>query len=116
MIRKLRFIEPGNYSPYKHSLINGLVYNKYIKNPSTGLVTLATIAHRKFPDTLMYSESISEIKFADVYDSDIVFLSLNTFNAVRGYEVAKRIRANSKALIVLGGMHASLNYKEAIDF
>jgi hypothetical protein len=38
-----------------------LVYNKYIRNPSTGLITLATIIKDKVDDTLMYSESISEI-------------------------------------------------------
>lgn len=89
MIKKIRFIEPGNYSAYKKSIINTFTYNKYIKNPSTGLITLTTIVKNLIDDTLMYSESISETDFEDVYDADIVFVSINTFNAVRGFEIAK---------------------------
>ena len=84
MINKIRFIEPGNFSRYKKSLKNIYTYNKYIKNPSTGLITLTTIAKRLVDDTLMYSESISKIDFKDVYSSDIVFISINTYNAKRG--------------------------------
>ncbi|WP_455543886.1 B12-binding domain-containing radical SAM protein [Intestinibacter sp.] len=116
MINKIRFIEPGNFSRYKKSLVNIYTYNKYIKNPSTGLITLTTIAKNLIDDTLMYSESISNINFKDVYSSDIVFISINTFNAKRGYELAQNIRNNSQAVIVFGGLHASLNYLEAVEY
>ncbi len=116
MIKKIRFIEPGNYSLYKKSFSNMVTYNKFIKNPSTGLITLATIVKNIVDDTLMYSESISEIKLDDVYDSDIIFISINTFNANRGYQLAEKFKQNSKALIVIGGMHASLNYTECIAY
>lgn len=116
MINKIRFIEPGNFSRYKKSLKNIYTYNKYIKNPSTGLITLTTIAKRLVDDTLMYSESISKIDFKDVYSSDIVFISINTYNAKRGYELCSNIRNNSKAMVVLVGMHASLNYLEAVEY
>jgi radical SAM superfamily enzyme YgiQ (UPF0313 family) len=116
MIKKTRFVEPGNYSPYKKSFANALVYNKYIRNPSTGLITLATIIKNKVDDTLMYSESISEILWEDVYDADIVFMGINTFNAIRGYEIADKLRQHSSAVIVFGGMHASLNYNETIEY
>jgi radical SAM superfamily enzyme YgiQ (UPF0313 family) len=115
MIKKTRFIEPGNSSPYRKSFANALVYNKYIRNPSTGLITLATILKNKVDDTLMYSESISDIRWDDVYDADVVFIGINTFNAIRGYEIAEKIRRHSSATIVFGGMHASLNYGEAIE-
>jgi hypothetical protein len=86
MIKKIRFIEPGNYSPFRNSMANALTYNKYIRNPSTGLITLTTIAKKLIDDTLMYSESISEINFNDIVDANIVFIGINTFNAVRGYK------------------------------
>jgi len=89
--------------------------NKYIRNPSTGLIILATIVKKRIDDILMYSESISEIIWKDIYDADIVFIGINTFNAVRGYAIAKQIKQYSSALIVFGGMHASLNYTEAIE-
>ena len=78
MLKKIRFIEPGNYSPYKKSIENMFTYNKYIRNPSTGLITLTTIVKNIIDDTLMYSESISKIPFEDVYDADIIFISINT--------------------------------------
>lgn len=116
MVKKIRFLEPGPRSRYKKSICNYYTYNKYIRNPSTGLITLATIAKRLVDDTLMYSESISEIQFADVYDADLIFISINTFNATRGYALAAQCRANSKAILVFGGLHASLNYPEAIRY
>jgi hypothetical protein len=99
-LKKIRFIEPGNYSPYRKSIANVLTYNKYIRNPSTGLIILATIVKKRIDDTLMYSESISEIVWKDIYDADIVFIGINTFNAVRGYAIAKQIKQYSSALIV----------------
>jgi uncharacterized protein (DUF952 family) len=115
VIKKLRFIEAGNISPYKPALANYFTYNKTIRNPSTGLITLTTIAKRLVGDTLMYSESISLVNWKDVYSADIVFLSVNTFNAVRSYKIAGMIRKNSPTLIVMGGLHASLNWPEAVE-
>ena len=63
----------------------------------------------------MYSESISKIKWDDVLDSDIVFIGIFTFNAQRGYQLARHIKKNSNAIVVMGGMHASLNYHEAVE-
>lgn len=39
---KIRFIEPGN-RPYKKTPLNYVVYDRYIRTPSVGLNTLATI-------------------------------------------------------------------------
>ncbi|MDR2841928.1 MAG: B12-binding domain-containing radical SAM protein, partial [Spirochaetaceae bacterium] len=52
----------------------------------------------------------------DVYSADIVFIGINTFNAVRGYKIAADIKQKSKAIVVLGGLHASLNYPEAVEY
>lgn len=111
-IHKIRFLEPGNL-PYRRSIRNLYVYDRYIRTPSIGLLTLATIVKRQVGDTLMYSESISKIRWEDVLDADIVFIGVFTFNANRGYELAQYIRRHSKALVVLGGLHASMNYPEA---
>jgi len=116
MINKVRFIEPGSRMPHKKSILNVITYNKYIRNPSTGLIILTTIVQNVIADTLMYSESITDIDFTDVYDSDIVFIGINTFNAIRGYEIAKKIKENSKSLVVIGGLHATLNYKETVNY
>jgi len=114
-IYKIRFIEPGNL-PYRRSIKNIYTYDKYIRTPSNGLLTLTTIVKNRIEDTLMYSESISKVRWKDVFDSDIVFIGIFTFNANRGYEIANFIKNNSKAIVVLGGLHASLNYKEAVNY
>ncbi len=114
-MKKIRFIEPGNL-PYKKSIKNMFIYDKYIRTPSNGLLTLTTIVKKHIDDTLMYSESISKILWEDVLDSDIVFIGFFTFAANRGYEIAKYIRQNSNAIIVLGGLHPTLNYEEACDY
>jgi radical SAM superfamily enzyme YgiQ (UPF0313 family) len=125
MIAKLRFIEAGAQNRYKKTWKNRVLYNGNICNPSTGLITLATIAKRLVDDTLMYSESITEINealWADIQSADAVFISINTFNAVRGYEIAEMLRAQGgttskpRPLVVLGGMHATLNYAEAVRY
>ncbi|MCQ4023205.1 MULTISPECIES: radical SAM protein [unclassified Ruminococcus] len=112
---KIRFIEPGN-RPYRKSIINYAVYDRYIRTPSVGLNTLATIVKRKISDTYMYSESISKIDMSDVLDADIIFMGFFTYAAIRGYELANYFRQNSRAVIVLGGLHASMNYEEAVRY
>lgn len=114
-IKKIRFIEPGNL-PYRPSPKNLYVYDKYIRTPSTGLMTLATIVREKYPDTLMYSESISKIPMKDLIDADVVFISVFTFNAIRGYKLARFIKKISNAIVVIGGLHATMNYREAVKY
>ena len=112
---KVRFIEPGN-RPYKPTPLNYFVYDRYIRTPSVGLNTLATIVKEKVPDTLMYSEAISRLVMEDLVDADIIFIGIFTFNAVRGYKLARYFQKKSNAVIVMGGLHASMNYKEAVKY
>lgn len=46
---KIRFIEPGNRS-YRKSILNYIVYDRYIRTPSVGLNTLATIVKSEVSD------------------------------------------------------------------
>lgn len=112
---KIRFIEPGN-RPYKPTILNYFVYDRYIRTPSVGLNTLATIVKKKIPDTYMYSESISRFDMKDIKDADIVFIGIFTYAAVRGYKIASYLRKHTNATVVLGGLHASMNYKEAVRY
>lgn len=102
---KIRFIEP-RVAP------RGGTGHRDV--PISGPIVLATILHRWVPDCLVYSELVTQVRWADVYDSNIVFISVNTHNATRAYRLAERIRRNSTCMIVMGGMHASLNYEEAV--
>lgn len=112
---KIRFIEPGN-RPYRPSLLNYFVYDRYIRTPSVGLNTLATIVHQAYADTYMYSESISRLDMDDILDADIIFIGFFTFAAVRGYELANYFKEHSRAIVVLGGLHPSMNYEEAVNY
>ena len=112
---KIRFIEPGN-RPYKPTILNYFVYDRYIRTPSVGLNTPATIVKKKIPDTYMYSESISRLDMKDIKDADIVFIGIFTYAAVRGYKIASYLRKHTNATVVLGGLHASMNYKEAVRY
>lgn len=112
---KIRFIEPGN-RPYKPTILNYFVYDRYIRTPYVGLNTLATIVKKKIPDTYMYSESISRLDMKDIKDADIVFIGIFTYAAVRGYKIASYLRKHTNATVVLGGLHASMNYKEAVRY
>lgn len=114
-VNKVRFIEPGNM-PYRRTMENLYTYDKYIRNPSTGLLTLATIVKKIVDDTFMYSESISKIKIDDLLDADIIFIGIFTFNATRGYKLAKYFKKHTNATIVMGGLHASMNYNEAVKY
>lgn len=113
-IKKIRFLEPGN-RPYRRSLKNLYVYDKYIRTPSIGLLTLATVVKEHYDDVFMYSESISKIQWKDVLDADIVFIGIFTFAAIRGYALADEIRRRSDAVVVMGGLHASMNASEACE-
>ena len=112
---KIRFIEPGN-RPYKPTPLNYFVYDRYIRTPSVGLNTLATIVKKEEEDTLMYSEAISRIPKDDILDADVIFIGIFTFAAVRGYQIARYLKKRSRAVIVMGGLHASMNYKEAVRY
>lgn len=108
-------IEPGS-RPYKPTPLNYFVYDRYIRTPSVGLNTLATIVRQQVKDTLMYSESISRLVMKDILDADLIILGIFTFNARRGYALARYFKKKSKAVVVMGGLHASMNYREAVRY
>lgn len=114
-IKKIRFIEPGE-RPYKNTILNYLVYDRYIRTPSVGLNRLATIVKEEYPDTFMYSEAISKIVKSDVMDADVIFIGIFTFNANRGYQIARYFKKHTKAVVVMGGLHATMNYREAVKY
>lgn len=109
---KIRLIEPSN-APYKRSLQNFYVYDRHIRTPSQGALTLATLIKTRFDDTKVYSESISRLVWDDILDAELILISIFTFSAPRGYELADHIRKNSRAVVVIGGLHATLCAAEA---
>lgn len=109
---KIRFLEPGN-RPYRRSLLNSLVYERYIRTPSNGMLILAAIAHKRYDDVYCYSESISKVDWSDVLDANVVCISAFSFAANRAYKMAEKLHAESGAIVVMGGLHATLASREA---
>lgn len=109
---KVRFLEPGN-RPYRRSILNSLVYERHIRTPSNGMLILAAIAHRRYDDVFCYSESISKVDWSDILDADVVCISSFSFAANRAYEMAAKLHAESNAIVVMGGLHATLAPQEA---
>ncbi len=112
---KIRFLEPGN-RPYRISPLNLFVYERYIRAPSNGMLILAGIAHKRYDDVFCYSESISKVVWEDVLDADVVIISAFSFAAVRAYEMAEKLRTESNAVVVIGGLHATLASAEAASY
>ena len=46
----------------------------------------------------------------------MIFIGIFTFAAVRGYKLARYLKKHSRAVIVMGGLHASMNYEEAVKY
>ena len=57
--QNVRFIEPGN-RPYKKTPLNYVVYDRYIRTPSVGLNTLATIVKKDYPDTFCWEKEMKQ--------------------------------------------------------
>ena len=91
-IEKARFLEPGA-PPYHPTPLNLFVYDRWIRTPSVGMLTLATIVRSCVADTF--------------------FIGIFTFSAPRGYELADRVRRESDAVVVIGGLHATMVPEEA---
>lgn len=111
---RIRFLESAEI-PYKKTIKNYFVYDKYIRTPPHGLMFLATILNKYETDVKMYSENISYLDWNDILDTDIVFISAFTYQAKRAYTLTDKIKSSSNAIAVLGGLHPSAIPYEAIE-
>src|SRR4030067_1486053 len=105
-IKKVSLIEPK--SPGIH------VFSR-IPIPRLGLPILGTILARKGFDVKIYVEDLNEIDFDDVYQSDLVGISSITTTALRGYEIAKKVKERGIP-VVLGGAHYTFLPDEGLKY
>ncbi|MFP3937848.1 MAG: B12-binding domain-containing radical SAM protein [Phycisphaerae bacterium] len=111
--RKFRFVEPGSR--------RGRPFNAWITRwPLLGPMTLASILERRGYDVAVYNENISgpltdnEQALEEICSADVVGISIMTSTAMRGYEIADRVRKECpETTIVFGGVHASFCPEEA---
>jgi radical SAM superfamily enzyme YgiQ (UPF0313 family) len=114
--RKVRFIEPQGR--------RGRPFNAWVGRwPLLGPIILASILKQKGYDVAVYNENIlgrvleNPAYLSDLADCDVVCLTIMTPTACRGYQIAGRLRqVNPKAVIAIGGVHASFMPQEAIQY
>lgn len=80
--------------------------------PGLGPVTVATLLHQAGHEVEVVSEYVSHLDEEDLDDADLVGISITTFNARRGFEIA----GWTKKPVVFGGMHASLMPEECLEY
>ena len=114
--RKIRFIEPGSRP--------GRPFNAWIRRwPLLGSIILATILEERGYDVAVHNENVSgplegnAASYADVCGADVVGITIMTATANRGYELARKLRADGcAATIVFGGSHATFMPEEAAEY
>ena len=79
--------------------------------PGIGPVIVGTLLAQTGHEVVVISEYIERLDFKDLIDADLVGISITTYNANRGFEIAKQIRQP----IVFGGFHASLMPEECLN-
>ncbi len=103
---KITLIEPS--SPDFH------IFSLY-PLPRLGTILLGTILKKGGHDVSVMVESLGEIPWDDVTDSDIVGISTTTSTAPRAFEMAESLRKLG-IVTVLGGPHVTFLPEEGLDF
>lgn len=110
---KIVFITPA---PFLRRLpayrANGKLYGQ--SNSITGPLVLGGILRRAGHEVEVYEELNGAVDYKKLIPkADLFCFSIMTSNAPRAYELADRIRAESHARILMGGIHASALPEEA---
>ena len=75
---------------------------------------LARATPPQYGDPVIVDETLETTNFERIQPGDIVGISIHTMNAARGYAIGARARERG-ALVVFGGVHASLFPEEAFQ-
>jgi len=87
-------------------------YDTRSLTPGIGPVIIGTLLEQAGHDVVVISEYISRLDLDEIKDADLVGISITTYNANRGFEIAKHL----KQPIVFGGFHASLMPEECLAY
>ena len=99
---KIKIVEPSRLDPR---------YDVSTPLPGLGPVVVATLLKRAGHDVEVLSEYVRPLEASALAGADLVGISITTFNAVRGYQIA----AGVCAPVVFGGYHASLLPAECLE-
>jgi len=81
-------------------------------NPNLGPVVIASLLKQAGHRVEVISEYVTNLKIDEINGADLVCISITTYNAARGYEIARQVQRP----IVFGGFHASLMPDECLAF
>ena len=85
--------------------------------PRYGTVIVAAALKRAGYNVKVYCElSGGRVDWDSVYASDVVCFSFLSFSSHKAYEYSERIRRHSKAIIIIGGSHASVLPEECLSY
>jgi radical SAM superfamily enzyme YgiQ (UPF0313 family) len=86
-------------------------YDSRSLTPTLGPVVVATLLKQQGHDVEVLSEYVSRLNPDDLEEADWVGISITTYNAERGFEIARGLRKPK----VFGGYHASLMPEECLE-
>lgn len=110
-IMKIVFITPaGDLRRSTFYRIGNLLYGH--ANSITGPLILGRILKDAGHDVSVYEELYSDINFSKIMDADLYCLSTMTSTAPRAYYLADKLRKETNARVIIGGMHASVMPEE----
>jgi radical SAM superfamily enzyme YgiQ (UPF0313 family) len=77
-----------------------------------GPIIIASLLKHEGHTVEVLSEYVTEFSMEEINTADLVGISITTYNAKRGYEIAQQV----KKPVVFGGFHASLLPEECLDY
>src|SRR3989337_164376 len=78
------------------------------------LFVLAAATPSEYGDPLIVDETLVQLDPATISPGDVVGIGIHSGNALRGYEVGRLARERG-AMVIFGGIHATLYPEEALD-
>jgi anaerobic magnesium-protoporphyrin IX monomethyl ester cyclase len=99
---KIKIVEPYDYDPR---------YEVRSLTPAMGPVLVASLLKQEGHQVEVISEYVTRLDPEELNEAEVVGISINTYNARRGYEIARRV----KKPVVFGGFHASLLPEECLQ-
>ncbi len=87
-----------------------------LKLPHLGLCVIGEILRRKGYEIKIVDEKITPLEDSDIEGADLAGISISTVTAVKGYQLAEYIKKKFKIPVVIGGVHATLNPNEAVNY
>jgi radical SAM superfamily enzyme YgiQ (UPF0313 family) len=84
--------------------------------PGLALPLLGTVLRNEGYDVKVYVEAVAPLDWDRIRDSDLIGITVNSAEVKECYELAGRIRRETRAAIVMGGYHVTYMADEALDY